>query len=172
MGIHMGEGGRRGAWCEVARGRSGGRAQELLVVSKKKINTKKAKKTRLTVAPDAGTSWSHGGEWGRGMRWPEGGWRGGTVARAPCQPVVTHVMPHRVAVEWRGVWVGVGSVTERTRVEKKERKARRTVMDGAGAANTGVHAMKGDGACKQSISALKEKKRKLITERKVWQVGE
>jgi hypothetical protein len=116
----MGEGGRRGAWREVARGRSGGRARELLVVSKKKINTKKAKKTRLTVAPDAGTSWSHGGEWGRGMRWPEGGWRGGTVARAPCQPVVTHVMPHRVAVEWRGVWVG--SVTERTRVEKKKEK--------------------------------------------------
>jgi hypothetical protein len=44
-------------------------------------------------------------------------------------------------------------------------------MDGAGRANTGVHAMEGDGACKQSISALK-KKRKLTTERKAWQDGE
>src|SRR5580692_8217906 len=78
-------------------------------------------------------------------------------------------MPHRVAVERRGVCVG--SATERTRAEKKERKTRHTIMDGAGAVNTGMHAMEGDGACKQSISALK-RKRKFTTERKVWQVGE
>ena len=80
---------------------------------------------------------------GCGVRWPEGG-----VER---------------------VWVG--SVTERTRVEKKERKTRRTIMDGAGAVDTGMHAMEGDGACKQSISALRKKK-KLTTKRKAWQVGE
>jgi len=72
----------------------------------------------------------------------------------------------------RGSGEGVGGICDRkNQSRKKERKTRRTIMDGAGAVNTGMHAMEGDGACKQSISALRKKK-KLTTKRKASQVGE
>jgi hypothetical protein len=73
----------------------------------------------------------------------------------------------------RGSGEGVGGICDRKNQsrKKKERKTRRTIMDGAGAVNTGMHAMEGDGACKQSISALRKKK-KLTTKRKASQVGE